>query len=369
MARQRRDYYEVLGVSRDADAKTIKNAFRKLALRYHPDRSQEPDAEEHFKEIAEAYAVLRDPQKRADYDARGFAGVPGVSPEDLFTGLDFDDLFGGLGFGSGAGPEGLFERIFGRRRAAPTRGDDFEIWVEVSLERVLRGGEESIRTERPRPCAACGGSGAKAGTSARRCAACNGTGQRVTTRMRGDIRLQQISTCPTCHGRGESIPDPCPACAGRGETRSEDTLRVRIPVGVEDGMRLRIPGKGGPGPRPGDPAGDLYVSVRTAPDPRFERRGADLWREQSIELTDAVLGNTIEVATLDGSASVQIPAGAQPDRVFRLRGKGLPTLGGGARGHLYLKLRVRIPEHLSREEQQLYERLRALAHGRPRRGD
>jgi molecular chaperone DnaJ len=369
MSGQRRDYYEVLGVPRDADAKQIKTAFRKLALRYHPDRSQEPDAEERFKEIAEAYAVLRDPHKRADYDARGFAGVPGASPEDLFTGIDFDDLFGDLGFGFGAGPEGLFERLFGRRRRAPARGDDLEMTLEIPLERVLSGGEERVGIEHPRPCARCGRSGAEPGTSPRRCSACEGSGQRVKTSQRGNVRLQQISTCSVCRGRGETIDKPCSACAGSGKTVGEEKLSVRIPIGIEEGMRLRVPGKGGPGRQPGDRAGDLYISIRTAPDPRFERRGSDLWREQDLELVDAVLGTTVEVPTLEGHASVRIPPGTQPDSVLRLRDRGLPALGGGSRGHLNLQLGVRIPKRLSREEQRLYERLRALSRRRPRRED
>ena len=191
----------------------------------------------------------------------------------------------------------------------------------------------------------------------------------MKTSQRGNVRLQQISTCSVCHGRGETIAEPCSECAESGKTIDEEKLSVRIPIGIEEGMRLRIPGKGRPGRQPGDRAGDLYIAIRTAADPRFERRGMDLWREQDLELVDAVLGTTLEVPTLEGYASVRIPPGTQPDSVLRLRDRGLPVLGGDSRGPLNLQLRVCIPLELSREERRLYERLRALSQRRPRRED
>lgn len=366
MPAQQRDYYEVLGVPRDAEEKAIKDAFRKLALRYHPDRNKAPDAEERFREIAEAYAVLSDPKKRADYDAGGFAGVAGFSPQDLYGGINFDHLFGGLGFDMG---EGIFSRFFGRRpRTGPVQGPNMEVELVISLQRVAKGGEETIRLTRRVPCPACGGSGAKAGTGVKRCAACNGTGRRTRSRREGGVIFQQVSVCATCRGRGSVPNKPCPECSGRGEVERVETLKVRVPLGIQDGMALRIPGHGGPSPEHGGIPGDLFVVVRVAPDPRFERRGADLWRTETIDVLRAVLGTRLEVPTLEGSAAVTIPPGTQPGTVLRLRGKGLPEFGERSRGDLYLRIEVQVPQRLSSEERALYERLRQ-ANRRPGRSN
>lgn len=353
-----RDYYEVLGVPRDADEKTIKDAFRQLALKYHPDRNKEPGATDRFKEIAEAYAVLSDPKKRADYDARGYAGVAGFTPEDLFGGINFDDIFGGLGFDFG-GP-GLFDRFFGRR-TAPRRGENIEIAIAVPLERVLNGGEETVHVSIPMACQACGGSGAKAGTTPRSCPKCGGTGQLVRSQRKQGVRLQQVTTCPDCGGRGVIIDTPCPECAGAGRVTRDEAITVRIPVGVEEGMTLRVPNHGLPADKPGLPPGDLFLVVRTADDPRFERHGCDLHRIETIDVVDAVLGASIDLPTLDGQVTVEVPAGAQPDSMLRLRGKGLPRFGGGSRGDLYVRLQVYVPERLSDRQRQLFEQLRGAA--------
>ncbi len=368
---ERRDYYEVLGVPRDADKKAIKDAFRKFALKYHPDKNKAPGAEERFKEIAEAYAILSDPKKRAEYDARGHAGVAGFTPEDLYGGINFEDIFAGFapGFDFGLGG-GLFERLF-RRRAGPHPGANIEVILRVPLERVMTGGEEEVRISRPMVCPACAGSGAEAGTQPRNCDKCGGSGRLVKTRREGSVSIQQINTCPDCGGKGQFIDHPCPKCHGRGETTSDQTLKVKVPVGVEEGTALRVPGHGMPSPEAGGVAGDLHVIVRTAPDPRFERHGANLWRAETIELTDAVLGTRRTAPTLDGEISVKIPPGTQPDSVLRLRGKGLPAFGGGRRGDLYLRLNVRVPEKLSAKERRLYEDLRELsqAKGSGKRGE
>jgi molecular chaperone DnaJ len=352
-----RDYYEVLGVARDADQKTIKDAFRQLALRYHPDRNKEPGATDRFKEIAEAYAVLSDPKKRADYDTRGFAGVAGFTPEDLFGGINFDDILGGLGFDFG-GP-GLFDRFF--RRRAPRRGENIEIAIAVPLERVLSGGEETVRVARPATCQACQGSGAKAGTQPRPCPKCGGTGQLVRSQRKQGISLRQISTCRDCAGRGTIIDAPCAECGGSGSVSRDEVLTVRIPVGVEDGMTLRVPGHGLPAEKPGLPPGDLFVVVRTADDPRFERHGCDLYRAQTIDVVDAVLGTSVDVPTLDGRVVLKVPAGTQPDSMLRLHGKGLPRFGGGSRGDLYVRVQIHVPERLSDRQRQLFEQLRGTA--------
>jgi molecular chaperone DnaJ len=359
MATTARDYYETLGVARDADEQTIKNAFRALALQYHPDRNKAPDAEEKFKEIAEAYAVLSNPQKRAAYDAGGMTGVGGLTPEDLFSGIDFRDLFGGLDLSFGG--ENLFDRFLHRRRPpGPRQGAHLEVAVAVPLERVLTGGEETVHVARPTPCAMCHGSGAHPDTPPRRCEACQGTGQHTSSRRDGGMLFQQIMSCPTCHGRGSVIDKPCTECHGRGETEHTEDLTVTIPAGVEEGMALRIPGHGLPSPEANGPPGDLFVVVHSTPDARFERQDADLWRSETVPLVDAVLGTTLEIPTLDGPATVTVPPGTQPETVLRLRGKGLPEYGRKTRGSLYLRLRVHVPERLSAEERTLYERLRTV---------
>ncbi|MHC4932668.1 MAG: DnaJ C-terminal domain-containing protein [Planctomycetota bacterium] len=356
---ERRDYYEVLGVARDADADTIKAAFRELALRYHPDRSQESDSEERFKEIAEAYAVLGNEKKRAQYDAGGFGGVSDIRPEDLFSGADFQDLFGGLGF-EGLGGGGLFDRLFGGLHRRSTQGAPVEVRVRIPLEMVVSGGEQRVSVGHPRTCSDCSGSGAASGTEPRSCAPCGGTGQRTSTSQQGNVRMQTVTTCSSCQGRGRFIDDPCASCGGSGEVSEGESLTVRIPVGAEEGMVLRVPGKGMPPPVAGASPGDLLVVVETLSDPRFTRRGAHLWREEELPLVDAVLGASLRVPTLTGHASVKVPPGSQPDTVMRLRGKGLPELGSERRGDLYVALRLRVPDELSREQRKLWKQLKAL---------
>jgi len=351
-----RDYYEMLGVARDADEKAIKDAFRKLALKYHPDRNKSPDATERFREIAEAYAVLSDPEKRAEYDARGRAGVADFSTEDLFGGIDFGDVLGGLGFDfRTAGP---FDRFF-RRRAAGARGENIEVALEVPLERIFKGGEETVHVARPVGCPACGGSGAKKGTKPRTCPKCGGAGQIVRSQRKQGVTLKQITACQDCGGHGVIVDSPCAECAGRGRITRNETHKVRIPIGVEDGATLRIAGHGLLAEKPGAPPGDLFVVIRAAEDSRFERRGSDLYRTETIDVVDAVLGAKIDVPLLDGQQTVDVPAGAQPDAVLRLDGKGLPPFGGGTRGDLYVRLRVHVPEQLSDRQRRLFERLKA----------
>lgn len=353
----KRDYYEVLGLSRDADQSAVKDAFRKLALKFHPDRNKAADAEERFKEIAEAYRVLSDPQKRTEYDERGFDGVGAVHPEDIFGGIDFEDLFGGLGFDFGGGWTDRFSR---RRPAGPPRGSSIEVDLHVALERVLNGGVEEVRVRRPVTCQRCQGGGAKAGTSPRPCDACTGSGRQVKTKRKGGVTVQHIQVCAACGGAGSIIDQPCEACQGSGRVDAEEVLSVSVPVGVEEGMVLRIPGHGMPSSEPGGIPGDLFVAVSTTSDPRFVRDGPDLWRTEELCVADAVLGTRREVPTLDGPAEVSIPPGTQPESILRLRGKGLPHFGGAKRGDLYLRLRVVVPESLSAPERKLYETLREL---------
>lgn len=360
MEDQRRDYYEVLGVAKDADSKAIKNAFRDLALKYHPDRNKDPGAEDRFKEIAEAYAILSDEKKRADYDARGFAAVSGLGREDLFGGINFDDIFGGLNFDFGAGsPFGAF---FRHHRSGPATGANIEVDVMVSLELVASGGEAEVRLARPVTCSACHGTGEEGGAAPAECDACQGTG-RITRSQREDqehVLIQHITTCPECQGRGYKLEHPCTQCKGRGVSEQDELLTVKIPVGAEDGLSLRVPGKGMPSPDTGGKTGDLYAVVRTQPDARFERVGADLLRLETIPVTDAVLGVTLTVPTLQGSASVAVPPGTQADTVLRMKKKGLPVLGGALHGDMFVRIWVQIPEHLTAQEHALYEKLREL---------
>ena len=302
--------------------------------------------------------MLSDAKKRREYDLRGHAGVAGFSQEDLFGGIDFEDLFGGLGFDFGGG--GLFDRLF-RRPRGPRRGRNIEVEVRVPLVPVLAGGEETVHLRRPGPCPDRAGTGAAAGSSPRDCEACGGSGQQVKSEDRGGVHFQQITTCPTCGGRGRIIDAPCALCGGSGQSTTEEELRVKIPVGVEEGMVLRVPAHGLASLEAGGTPGDLYVVVRSELDPRFIRDGSNLWRHEAIELTDAVLGTKKQVQTLDGDLTVRVPSGTQPGSVLRLRGKGLPEFGSGQRGDLLLRIDVHVPETLSAEERTLFQKLRELS--------
>jgi len=371
VATEQRDYYKVLGVARDADEKAIKGAFRTLAMKYHPDRNKEPGAEEKFKEIAEAYAILSDPKKRAQYDSGGFAGVADFSAEDLFGGIDFGDIFGDSGFsfnfdsGIPGHRGGVFDGLFGRRQQqGPVKGRDIEVAVRVDLDTINSGGEQSVRLGHPMACPVCKGSGAEAGSEPRKCEACGGSGKKVVSRKetkdQGSMLFQQISVCPVCHGQGTFIDKPCKECHGSGQVEKAESLKVKIPRGCEEGMALRISGHGLPSPEAGGPPGDLYVIVHTAPDPRFERMRADLWRSETITIADAVLGTQIEVPTLDNTIKVKVPAGTQHDEVLRIRNKGLPHFSSDLRGDLKIRIQIHIPQELSSEERRLFEELRKL---------
>jgi molecular chaperone DnaJ len=351
-----RDYYQVLGVPRDADAKTIKDAFRRLARRYHPDTSTEPDAEERFKEIAEAYGVLSDPVKRRDYDASGFSGLAGASPEDLWGGIDFADVFGAAASGFGD----LFGRLFGHAAAGPPRGGDIQVEVAVPLRQVLKGGKWAVTIPRPGPCRSCAGSGARPGTAPRLCPACAGTGQRASQSSRGGVTIRQVATCPDCRGRGNVIDDPCPDCQGTGQAVERDEVTIRIPPGIPEETVLRLPGSGTPSPAAGGEPGDAYVIIRTEADPRFARADADLWHDLHITVPDAVLGTTAAVPALDRRLRVTVPSATQVGTVLRITGRGLPRYGRHGRGDLNIRVIVDIPRQLSPQQRRLYEQLRTL---------
>ena len=348
----KRCYYEVLGVERDCEVEVIKKTYRKLAMQYHPDRNPgDPEAEEKFKEAAEAYEVLRDPEKRRLYDAygheglnrSGFSGFSGVG--DIFSA--FSDIF-----------EGIFG-FSGGQRGGPQRGRDLRYDLEVSLEEAAQGKQASFRVGRELACEECSGRGQKGGVEPAICRACGGQGQ--VLRSQGFFRL--ATTCPECRGEGRVITDPCPACRGRGRVYQEKELSVRVPAGIGHGQRLRMRAEGEGGALGGEP-GDLYVVVHLKPHQVFERDGDSLYRQLQISMAQAALGKTVLVDTLiDGPAELNIPEGAQTGDIARLPGKGMPRLRDNRRGDMLVQLLVRTPQRLDREQRELLERLDALGDG------
>jgi molecular chaperone DnaJ len=347
----KRDYYEVLGIHRQASDQEIKSAYRKLAMQHHPDRNPEnkEEAEEKFKEITEAYSVLADSQKRAAYNHFGQAGVNstgGWSPDfssTIFS--DFEDLFGDF-FGFGGFGRGTHQR----RRAS--RGADLRYDLEISLEEAARGLETKIKIPRSETCSDCHGTGAKKGSEPVTCPACGG---------RGQIRHQQgfftvSRTCSQCRGMGQVMREACPGCRGKGQVQQEKVLGLKIPAGVEEGTRLRVSGEGEAGSM-GGPHGDLYVVLLVREHPYFDRRGNDLYYTIPISITQAALGAEIKVPTLRGQERLRIPEGTQNGSVFRLRGSGMPSVDGRRQGDLYVSIYVVTPTRLSREQRRMFEML------------
>ncbi|MDR5683559.1 MAG: molecular chaperone DnaJ [Armatimonadota bacterium] len=335
-----RDYYQVLNVPRNASAEEIKQAYRRLAREYHPDvRREDPQAEERFKEINEAFQVLSDPERRAQYDRFGTVTAAGTRDFDFGFGSPFEDLFDAF-FGG--------VRTGAAREPGPERGSDLRYDLEISLEEAAHGAERHIDVARLETCPHCFGTGAEAGGGVEVCPTCRGSGQTRTWQRTLLGHFTHVSTCRQCGGRGRVVRNPCRRCRGTGRAEVERTLTVRIPAGVEDGMRLRLAGEGEAGLRGGG-RGDLYVVIHIAPHPLFERRGQHLYAEIPITMVQAALGGTVEVPTLDGPERVTIPQGTQPGDVAVLRGKGMPDLQG-RRGDLYVRWKVEIPRQLSREE-------------------
>lgn len=363
MANGKRDYYEVLGVSRDASADEMKKAYRKLALQHHPDHNDEPDSEEKFKELSEAYGVLSDPEKRSRYDRGGFEGLDGVSFEDIFGGINFGDIFGSAraGGGGGGGFGSVFDDLFGfGRRRGPQGGMSVQAQVTVPLKTILTGGEEKIKYNRTQTCPVCEGSRAKPGTEPVSCEECAGAGQKVFTSQQQGMVFQQVAVCEVCQGLGSIIEDPCTDCRGAGSVEQETEIEIKIPPGVDEGTALRVPGHGNLSPAPGGPPGDLIVVINTEDDPRFVRRGDHLQRTENITVSDAVLGAKLDVPTLLGDVEIKIPPGTQPGTVMRLANEGLPNYGSGRRGDIYLNIQVEIPKKPSKEEKKIFEQLQEL---------
>jgi molecular chaperone DnaJ len=348
-----RDYYEVLGLSRNASSEEIKAAFRKLARQYHPDVSQEANAEERFKEINEAYAVLSDQEKRAAYDRFGHAGVQNMGGVPDFT-VDFGDIFEEF-FGSFGG----FGRSTSRRaRNAPRRGSDLQYNVDLSFEESIFGVEKEIEITRDEVCETCGGKGAEPGTNPVRCSTCNGSGEVRQVRQTLLGSMVQVSTCPVCNGRGETISTPCHSCSGRGLVRRTRKKVVSIPAGVDNGNQIRLAGEGQPGEN-GGPNGNLYLLIRVLSHKYFRRRDNDIMLDLDINIAQATLGAEVEVPTVDGPAKLKIPSGIQPGKVLRMRGKGVPHLRGNGRGDQMVVVNVEVPKSLTAEQRKLMEDLAA----------
>jgi molecular chaperone DnaJ len=356
----KRDYYEVLGLERSAGAEDIKRAYRKMAVKFHPDKNPgDKTAEEKFKELGEAYEVLSDPQKRAAYDqyghaafdrrAGGFGRAGGFhDPFDIFR-----EVFGG---GS------IFEDLFGGGRPDPTqpqRGDDLRYDMEITFEEAAHGCEKEVTLTKPEACETCSGSGVEAGSRVRTCPVCGGRGQVVSSR--GIFSIAQ--TCPQCQGAGQVIDKPCKSCRGTGRRERTSTIRLRIPAGVDTGSRLRSAGNGEAGRR-GGPSGDLYVVLHVQPHEIFQRDGDDLLCEVPVSFVQAALGSEIEVPTLEGKTAIKVPAGTQPGAMFRLKGKGIRNIQGYGHGDLHVRINVEVPTQLSAAQRAKLQEFADLCNGK-----
>ena len=347
----KRDYYEVLGLQKGASDNDIKKAFRKMAMKYHPDKNPgDKVAEEKFKEINEAYAVLSDPEKKEKYDRFGHAGVDpnsgfggGAGGFGGFGGFeDIFDMFGGAFGGFGGGSRG-------RRNNGPRKGSDLQKAVTITFEEAAFGTKKEIRLNKYVKCKTCGGSGAAPGTSKKSCPKCGGTGEIRTAQRTPLGTFQSVSPCPDCNGTGEINETPLPDCGGSGKTRDNVTISVNIPAGVDNDSVIPIKGQGEPGVN-GGPDGDLYIVINVEPHKIFERRGQDLWLEIPITFDQAALGDDIIVPTLEGKVSYKVPSGTQPDTIFRLKGKGIKSVRGNRKGDLYVKVNLEVPTKLNSKQ-------------------
>jgi len=353
----KRDYYETLGVGKNASADEIKKAYRQMAMRYHPDRvapDKKKEAEEKFKEISEAYAILSDPKKRQAYDRFGHAGIDQqYTSEDIFRGADFESVFSDLGFGEGVFGD-LFDFFGGRgtRRRGPCRGTDLEYRLNITLEEAAFGAEKTIDIYHTVTCSTCAGQGAKPGTSKKVCPVCRGTGQ-IQYRQ-GFFSLSQ--TCNQCGGTGEVISDPCVTCAGRGKVKKESEITVKIPPGVDEGTHIRVRGKGEAGEK-GGPSGDLYLLIHLLRHKLFSREGDDIYLQVPVSFPLAALGGEIEVPTLDGKARMKIPSGTPTNKIFRLRNKGITNLHSRGKGNQYVRVIVQVPSRVNSEQKRVIKEL------------
>jgi molecular chaperone DnaJ len=351
----KRDYYEILGLDKKASTDEIKSAYRKLAMQFHPDKNKSPDAEEKFKEISESYAVLSDQNKRQQYDQFGHAGIDmRYSQEDIFKGADFEDLFKGFGSGGGRGRGSIFDIFFGGggQQGGPRRGSDILYELSINLEDAASGKAIELEVPRTETCDTCHGNGAKPGTSPKKCSTCNGSGQVKRTQNTPFGKFMTTSTCGTCRGAGTIIDSPCSTCHGSGNVQRRRKIEVKIPPGVDTGSRLRVTGEGEGGEK-GGPAGDLYVEINVVPHSIFTRNENDLVIEATISFTQAALGDEIIVPTLDGKAEMKIPPGTQNGNVFRLKGKGIPSLYNSGKGDELVRIKVVVPTKLTDRQKEL----------------
>jgi molecular chaperone DnaJ len=364
----KRDYYEILGVSKSSSADEIKKAYRKVAMQFHPDRNPgDKEAEEKFKEAAEAYEVLSDQDKRAQYDRFGHAGVNGrggggahgMNMDDIFS--NFGDIFGDDIFGSFFGGGGR-QRSGGRARG--TRGSNLRIKLKMNYEEIAKGANKTVKVKKYTTCSTCTGSGAKDKNSIQNCGTCNGTGQvrKVTNTFLG--QMQTVGTCPTCNGEGSTITSKCTSCKGEGRVYTEETINIDIPAGVQDGMQLSLSGKGNAGERGGAP-GDLIVLVEEEQHPELQRDNLNVIYDMYISFTDAVFGANPEVPTIDGRAKIKIPAGTQGGKIFRLKGKGFPAINSYERGDQLIHVNVWTPQTLTAEEKEMMEKLKDAKNFQP----
>ena len=362
----KRDFYEVLGVSKTASKDELKKAYRKMALKYHPDKNPgDKDAEEKFKEAAEAYEVLSDDQKRSTYDRFGHAGLGGAAGGG-FQGRGFEDIFSQ--FGDIFGGDSPFGDIFGgggrRRRSRGQRGGDIRIKLALDLEQIAKGADKKIRLNRQVACNSCSGTGAENGTAFNTCPTCQGAGEIRQQAGGGFFQQIVVSTCPTCQGEGRIVAKGCKTCEGKGRTAEEDIVSVKIPAGVMEGMSLSVRGKGNAGLR-GGPNGDLIIQIEEKPSDLFERDGDNLIHELFISFPDAALGTQTEVPTLEGKVRIKIPAGTQAGKVVRLKGKGLPNINGYGTGNLLVHINVWTPQSLTAEERKIITKLKNAENFKP----
>lgn len=365
-----KDYYEILGVSRDASTEEVKKAYRKLALKYHPDRNpDDPEAEERFKEVTEAYEVLRDPEKRSQYNRMQELGV-GAGPGGFGFGFETFDLSDALrAFMRDFGGLGGFEEVFGFGRSRGSarraqRGTDLQVRLRLDLEEVATGVEKVIKIKTFQRCKACDGQGAKPGTERTTCGMCGGRGEIRRAQRSIFGQVVNVTTCPRCRGEGTMVEDPCPTCSGEGRVRGERRIKVRVPPGVHSGNYLTLRGQGHVGPN-GGPPGDILVLIEVKEDDRFERHGDDVVYHLPLSFPQAALGGEVEVPTLFGSVRLTIPAGTQPGQLLRLGGKGIPHLQGSGHGDQLIRVSVYVPERLTDEEQALLGELEQNEHFQP----
>ena len=363
MADNIRDAYEILGLNKNATDDEIKKAYKKLAKKYHPDLNPDDKkgAEEKMKEVNMAYAILKDPQKRAQYDQFGYAGFQGGAGGGTGGGFDFNDIFGGGGGGFSFDMGDIFEQFFGgggrrsrQQRQGPTRGADLRYDLSISFEDAAFGKEMTIKVPKMENCEDCGGTGAAKGTSPETCPDCNGTGMRQTTTRTPFGMISNARPCERCHGTGKFVKNPCSHCHGEGKVRVEKDIKLNIPKGVDTGNRLRIANAGQPGERGGE-SGDLYVYIRVKQHPIFEREGQNVYCELPITFVQAALGATVEAPTIDGKIELKIPEGTQSGAILKVKGKGIPVLRGEGRGDEFVKVKVLTPKNLSKRQKELLQ--------------